>query len=231
MTDEEKFEIPLDLAFETIESGGEVSRAEETVRRINGCDTAVFALPTLIIAQKGETAKIRRIHSQSINLSRLARINAKSRCLSGEKNINSRFDAFDSVFGDLICNFGATASFSLFFGGSAADALFSGLIGVIITAANRKKPKLAQFSSNLLDSFVAAVLACLPPLFGIDVHRDKIIIGTIMLLVPGLTVVNAIKDMMNSDLIAGMLELFDAVMSALSIAFGVAGAYCFFPSP
>ena len=59
-------------------------------------------------------------------------------------------------------------------------------------------------------------------------HQDKIIIGTIMLLVPGLTVVNAIRDMMNSDLLAGMGELFDAVMSALSIAFAVAGALWLF---
>ena len=41
-------------------------------------------------------------------------------------------------------------------------------------------------------------------------------------LVPGLTVVNATRDMMNSDLLAGMSELFNAIMSALSIAFGVA---------
>ena len=49
-----------------------------------------------------------------------------------------------------------------------------------------------------------------------------------MLFVPGRTGVNAIRDMMNSDLLAGMGELFDAVMSALSIAFAVAGALWLF---
>ena len=52
---------------------------------------------------------------------------------------------------------------------------------------------------------------------------DKIIIGTIMLLVPGLTVVNSIRDMMKGDLIAGLFELFNSIMSALAIALGVAG--------
>ena len=85
-----------------------------------------------------------------------------------------------------------------------------------------------SFSKNLVSAFIATVLSFIPSILGISVHQDKIIIGTIMLLVPGLTVVNAIRDMMNSDLLAGMSELFGAVMSALSIAFAVAGALWLF---
>ena len=80
----------------------------------------------------------------------------------------------------------------------------------------------------MVSSFAASVLSFIPEYLGIEIHQDKIIIGTIMLLVPGLTVVNATRDMMNSDLLAGMSELFNAMMSALSIAFGVAGALWIF---
>lgn len=49
-----------------------------------------------------------------------------------------------------------------------------------------------------------------------------------MLFVPGLTVVNAMRDMMSDDLIAGMIELFNAIISAFAIALGVAGAILLF---
>lgn len=48
------FELSVDLARQTIECGGEVSRAEETVRRLNNYDCNVFATTSLIVAQKGE---------------------------------------------------------------------------------------------------------------------------------------------------------------------------------
>ena len=108
------------------------------------------------------------------------------------------------------------------------DAVFSGIIAVIISIAQFNKIEFNLFSKNLVSSFAASVLSFIPGYFGIEVHQDKIIIGTIMLLVPGLTVVNATRDMMNSDLLAGMSELFNAIMSALSIAFGVAGALWIF---
>ena len=44
-----------------------------------------------------------------------------------------------------------------------------------------------------------------------------------MLLVPGLTIVSSIRDMMSGDLIAGIFELINAIMSAFGIALGVAG--------
>ena len=52
MENEDKFKLSVDLAVQTIECGGEVNRAEETVRRINDCNCNVFATTNLIVAQK-----------------------------------------------------------------------------------------------------------------------------------------------------------------------------------
>ena len=52
----------------------------------------------------------------------------------------------------------------------------------------------------------------------------NILIGTIMLLVPGLTVGNALRDMIDGDLLAGLLQLAEAVLCALAIALGCAFA-------
>lgn len=232
MTDKKLFNISLDIAEKLIENGGEISRAEDTVKRINcaaGQDCRVFALPTLIIAQCGDNTQIRRIHNLDTNLSELTKLNSLSRKLCG----SSSKEASDSsgnyhIIIEAISVFGATGAFSIFFGGTIIDAVFSGIIGLIISYAGYKKLSFPLFSSNLIDSFIAGVLSFLPQLFGINTHQDKIIIGTIMLLVPGLTVVNAIRDMMNSDLFAGLIELVIAIMSALSIALGVAAALLIF---
>ena len=220
MENEDKFKLSVDLAVQTIECGGEVNRAEETVRRINDCNCNVFATTNLIVAQKGKDTQVRRIYKGNVNLSELARIN--------ESNAIQNYTEYESPIIELISNFFATASFSLFFGGNLIDALFAGLISIAISIGKFNKIEFNTFSKNLVSTFFATILSFVPSLLKISVHQDKIIIGTIMLLVPGLTVVNAIRDMMNSDLLAGMGELFDAVMSALSIAFAVAGALWLF---
>jgi uncharacterized membrane protein YjjP (DUF1212 family) len=51
-------------------------------------------------------------------------------------------------------------------------------------------------------------------------NSDMIIIGDIMLLIPGLAFCNSIHDMVMGDTISGVLSMFDAVMRALSIAIG-----------
>lgn len=228
MENEDKFKLSVDLAVQTIECGGEVSRAEETIRRINDYKCNVFATTSLIVAQKGKDTQVRRIYKDNVNLSELARINSVSRALANESTAIKNFVEYDKPIIEHISNFFATASFSLFFGGNLTDALFAGLISIVISVGKFNKIEFNIFSKNLVSAFIATVLSFIPSILGISVHQDKIIIGTIMLLVPGLTVVNAIRDMMNSDLLAGMSELFGAVMSAMSIAFAVAGALWLF---
>lgn len=52
--------------------------------------------------------------------------------------------------------------------------------------------------------------------------------GTIMLLIPGMSVGNAMKDLMSGDLIAGILEITEAFVTAFAIVLGFAGALLLF---
>lgn len=116
MENEDKFKLSVDLAVQTIECGGEVNRAEETIRRINNCNCNVFATTNLIVAQKGKYTQVRRIYKGNVNLSELARINSVSRALANESNAIQNYTEYESPIIELISNFFATASFSLFFG-------------------------------------------------------------------------------------------------------------------
>lgn len=233
MKSDEIFSLSLDIGEAIIRCGGEIHRAEDTIKRINhayGSSCNVFAIPSLIIAQSKNNIQIRKIEDEDTDLAELERLNELSRRLcrgcSDEINITQR-KSFSEIFRIMaVCT--ATAAFCIFFRGTWLDALFSALTGLIITYAPYKRIGFALFISNLIDAFVAGISAHIPMLIGLNIHPDKIIIGSIMLLVPGLTVVNAMRDMMNGDLIAGLLELFNSIMSALAIAFGIAGTLLIF---
>lgn len=51
---------------------------------------------------------------------------------------------------------------------------------------------------------------------------DKIIIGIIMLLVPGLAFTNAVKDIFIGDTISGVMRLIETVLLAAALALGFA---------
>ena len=228
MNKKEIFNISLDIGKWIIKSGGEISRAKETIIRINnayGMDCEVFALPSVIIAQNGDLIQIRQIKGVNDDMSLLSRLNNTSREICAGKSLHCNLQPINEYksITNAFAVFAATSSFCIYFGGSIFEAVISGIIGLIISYINLQKYSLPIFTNNIICSFTASVLANLPRLLGISAESDKIIIGTIMLLVPGLTTVSSIRDMMKGDLIAGLFELFNAIMAALAIAFGVAG--------
>lgn len=229
MNNNEIFSLSLDIGQEIIRCGGEIHRAEDTIKRINlayNQECRVFAIPKFIIAQSGQKTEIRKIDSERTDLSELDRLNSLSRrlCMESDEEIRVTRKKVYNQFAGVAATFTATFSFCIFFGGNIFDALFSGIIGLMISYSGYKKASLPEFSANLIDAFVSGIMAYIPYYAGFSVNPDKIIVGTIMLLVPGLTVANAMRDMMSGDLLAGLIELFNSIISALGIAFGTAGA-------
>lgn len=237
--EEEALGISLEIGAALIESGGEVSRSEDTVYRINQACSAksiqVWAFPSVIAAtittSSGRTlTQTRCVNQEDINLAELDRLNSLSRRIcSGDpvyfditknREYTRRFD--------ILCTFLATAAFCIYFGGQAADAFFAGIIGILIS--NYRSNITASFTSVLLDSTVAGLLSFVPQIIGLHCHADNIIIGTIMLLVPGLTVGNAMRDMISGDIYAGLMRLTNAVLCALAIALGFSFAVFIFGS-
>ena len=64
-----------------------------------------------------------------------------------------------------------------------------------------------------LIAFLAVKLSLVP-------NVDKIIIGNIMSLIPGIGLTNALRDLFTGDSIAGILRVVEAVLTALAIAAG-----------
>ena len=71
-------------------------------------------------------------------------------------------------------------------------------------------------------SFAAGLLSITLVHFGIGIHVDKIMIGAIMIQIPGIAMTNAVRDMLTGDLATGLLRLVNSLLLAAVIACGFA---------
>ena len=55
----------------------------------------------------------------------------------------------------------------------------------------------------------------------LPVHYDKIVIGGIVPLLPGIALTTSIRDLFNGDYLSGAIHLLDALLTAMCIAVGV----------
>jgi uncharacterized membrane protein YjjP (DUF1212 family) len=81
--------------------------------------------------------------------------------------------------------------------------------------------RLSGFFINIAGGSFAALVALAAVSAGAASHLDTVIIGAIMLLVPGVMIVNAIRDTIAGDLVAGVARGAEAFISAAGISIGV----------
>ena len=75
--------------------------------------------------------------------------------------------------------------------------------------------------SLLVSAFTAFVVLLLVHL-GIGNTPEKIMIGNIMLLIPGIAFTTSLRDLINGDTISGLIGLIEAIVKAIAIAIGFA---------
>lgn len=114
--------------------------------------------------------------------------------------------------------------FTLFFGGSWGDGIVSFLCGFLIKLSiNILENSISNyFIVNLLASIVGSLVAWFFHKIGLPISIDKVNIGNIMLLIPGLATLNSFKDLVKGETITGILRLSDALIQAVAVAFGFA---------
>jgi uncharacterized membrane protein YjjP (DUF1212 family) len=118
-------------------------------------------------------------------------------------------------------------TFSLFFGGSIWDGISSCICAVLICSIlYLLKPAVKnKFLVNMAASVAGGAAAVILFRCGLSDSVDKVIIGNIMLLIPGLATVNAFRDLIGGDTISGLLRLAEALVAAAAIAIGFSMAF------
>lgn len=222
-----------------LESGAETYRVEETISRIciaYGAHTAdSFVIPTGImvtVTYYDEVATIvKRITSRGVDLNKINAVNDLSRRIQTEsielydfnKNIMiiSNAPRYSNLI-TLIFSAIAAGCFAIMFGGNFKDFFAASLIGGVIKIVTIIFQKL-NINEFFVNSFCGGLCALLATLFlnlSLCSNLDKTIIGSIMLLVPGLTITNAIRDTIAGDFLSGITKASEAFLIAVSIAVG-----------
>lgn len=232
----------LDIGQYMLQSGGEVSRVEDSIRRLClafGAERAdVFTITSSIVVtiyarRFGAVTQTRRITGGSYDLHRLEQLNQLSRRIcAGHLSLAETEAALEEILATPQYGFGVqlftyaliSSSFSLFFGGSWLDAAASGIIGVMLKYLDRliRRTEANAFLSALLCSCLGGLLAGLAVKLRLGHSADMISIGNIMLLIPGVALTNSLRDMFSGNTISGLMRFIEAVLLALTIAFGFA---------
>lgn len=234
--------LVTELGVELLENGAETYRVEDTMRRIVWAygiqDTDAFVVPTCVITsitpdEGPSISKTRRIRSRRTDLNRVDRINALCRAVCQnpippervyeqlrEIQAEKRYSSAVRVFGAALLGFSCT----LFFGGALADAFF----GMIIAASTQLTANFLEklHSNGIFVNIIGGGLIMLLALIfsGLfRVHLDKMAIGALMVLVPGVALTNSMRDLIAGDYMAGQTRLVEALLTATAIALG-AGA-------
>ena len=230
----------LDIGEHMLVSGAEIYRVEDCIRRIcfayGAADVDVFTITSSIVAtvqspDEQRLTQTRRIESYATNLDRVDKLNQLSREMCRDhieyEEFQKRFREIlgqkrypywvDAVFFAIIA-----AAFTIFFGGSWRDAVISACIGVVLkgTVYLVSAVKFNNVLSNLIASFVLYVLAFLAVRWRLADAVDMIVIGNIMLLIPGVALTNSLRDMISGDTMSGLLRFLEACILALAIAAG-----------
>lgn len=240
------------LAVETgdalLRNGAEVYRVEDTVMHILDAyeieNYDVYVLSNGIFASANEDkddscSMIRHIPLGKTHLGRITALNQLSReicsheCslqdawtkLEEYKNIPTNEDWVQIFF----CGLGS-ACFGYLFGGRLPDAAVSFFIGLLLQLFLNvlAKHKTSKFITNILGSAFVTLISLLVFSLGVPIMPDKVIIGDIMPLVPGIALTTSIRDFFNGDYLSGAIHMIDAILTAFCIAVGVGAVMTIF---
>lgn len=238
--------VALDIGQYMIKYGGEVHRVEDTVTRICRAYGAqrveIWAIDSMIAAtaymsDTDYSTQTRRITSANTHLARLEALNALSREICSTtppadevKNRIAEIRKLRPIHPLLRCFAGAcgAGAFAIFFGGSFLDGLAAAVIGFLMTAIIHLDFIHANAMARTFAlSFLNGLLAYVFHAIGFGHNLDKIAIGTIMLVIPGMAFSNALRDIMYGDTASGTMGFSKALVCALMVVLGYSAAFLF----
>lgn len=246
------YEKVLDLAMKVgiglLSSGGSVSRVETAVDRICSAygveEVSCAAFPSMVIAsiklKSGhEYSLLKRVQSSSNNLALLEKYNQLSRDICREKYPTD--EALEKINGlassktrnkwVTMVGAGMVAGFySMFFGGNFADVIPGFIVAFLMAGLNEllSSRSLNAYASVFIMSLFGGLLSIsvckLFVLCGLQCHCSMVMIGTIMILIPGLMLTNAVRDLFTGDIMSGTFQITNALLLTAVIAAGYAVA-------
>lgn len=220
-----------------LQSGAETSRVENCIQQICrhfGLRAQCFVSITCIITsaknEEGESlCSVERVTSISNNLNRIEQIHDILLHLDRYNEYTLEKAIFKlrniqiySLPIMTVSYFFAAFFFSLLFKGGFRDAIISGLGGILIFFLNSfaKRLRVNSFFLNTIGGLFATIFSFFWYKISFLSTPSYATIGTIMLLVPGLALTNAIRDLVAGDLLSGLSRAAEALLIGTALATG-----------
>lgn len=234
-------EISLKAAEILLTSGAEIYRVEDTINRIcqyyNAQSESVVTATGIFISVRqpgddGAVTVVRRIRQRTVDLYRIELVNNFSRSL-GETLLE--YDAAMEYLEEiertsrykypirLVAAGIAPFVFTVLFGGGVGEGIVSIFIGLLIyflTGLISKAgfyPFFELFAAGIAAGICSSISVWLFP----DYNRYKIIIGSLMMFLPGVAMTNSIKDALYGDWVASISRMGEAIFIAAALGAGV----------
>ena len=220
-------------------SGAEVHRVEDSIERmctaVGFLRTDVFIITSCMYAtvysDEGNYTQIRRIKNMRADLDKLHHLNALSReiCekhLSYEESLEKfkeiKAAKHNSFWFEGLAYILIGGGFTMFFGGGLVEAGISAFLGFLLCnlVYLLDRARLNKVFAKFLGAFFVTLGTYGAMRLGLIGGMDKVIIGNIMLLVPGVVFTNGFRDLLLGDSISGWLRLSEALTQTLAMAAG-----------
>ncbi|MBR4637340.1 MAG: threonine/serine exporter family protein [Bacteroidales bacterium] len=234
----------MELAYEAgailLENGAEISRVDETMRRIAGHygvdDESFFVLSNGIMATARGFARTKFIPIKGTSLDKVVAVNQLSREVSEGKcdlgQLESQLKAIRAMrpkpaWEQIAASAFGSAAFCIIFGGGFADSIAAFVAGLVLWVYMLfvGYQHLSRIAGTITGGLLATLLCGVMYKLGLGTHLSNMIIGAIIPLIPGVPFTNGIRDLAHEDYIAGITRLLDALLTFFCISMGVALAF------
>jgi uncharacterized membrane protein YjjP (DUF1212 family) len=236
--------VAVSIGETLLKSGSEIYRVQETIERVLQAygieDFNVYVLSNGIFATVHEErpdhcSMLRNVPLGGSHLGRIAQLNQLSREICNNEwspqQAQERLaecQRMPSVHGWprlLATGMGCTC-FTFMVGGQFWEMVTAFLQGIMLqlflSAAQRRN--VSKFVIDIVGSALITVFSLLLVHFGANIKQDTVVIGSIVILLPGVALTTSIRDLFNGDYLSGGIRLMDALLTAICIATGVGGA-------
>lgn len=234
--------VALDLGDILLRSGAEVYRVEETIIRVCksyniNCDCHC-TLTGIFISSDGTSndihslTVIKRVKNRTVDLHKIELVNKFSRELENKEftyeEATKRIKEIEKTpyFSFRIMLIAAAFNayiYSLLFGGNAVDGVVAFAIGTLCYGlkAYISKYGFFEFLQLFLSGIIAGAMALIFKIWIVDLNVDKVIVGSIMVFMPGVAITSGIKDALNGDMISSFAKIGEGALTACALGAGV----------